>query len=191
MRVLLSSWGSRGDVEPLAGLALRLRELGAEVRVCAPPDEEFVELFARVGVRLIPLGPLDALDRGRAEGAIPGRRPSARGRAYRRPVRDASSGGRGLRRAGRDRPDAGRSAGCRRVGRYPLRARVLPHLRAAVAPLPAGRAAGQAVARGRDRQPGALDAGRGARQRLVRRAPQPGTARRSACPQSTTSATTS
>lgn len=57
MRVLLSSWGSRGDIEPLAALALRLRELGAEVRVCAPPDEEFVELFARVGVMLIPLGP--------------------------------------------------------------------------------------------------------------------------------------
>ena len=57
MRVLLSSWGSRGDIEPLAALALRLRQLGAEVRVCAPPDEEFAALFARVGVTLIPLGP--------------------------------------------------------------------------------------------------------------------------------------
>ena len=57
MRVLLSSWGSRGDVEPLAALALRLRELGAEVRVAAPPDDEFDALFARVGVTPIPLGP--------------------------------------------------------------------------------------------------------------------------------------
>jgi vancomycin aglycone glucosyltransferase len=57
MRVLLSSWGSRGDIEPLAALALRLRELGAEVRACAPPDEEFTALFARVGVTPIPLGP--------------------------------------------------------------------------------------------------------------------------------------
>lgn len=57
MRVLLSAWGSRGDVEPLAGLAVGLRELGAEVRVCAPPDEEFVALPARVGVPLVPLGP--------------------------------------------------------------------------------------------------------------------------------------
>src|SRR5262245_19947514 len=57
MRVLLSAWGSRGDIEPLAGLALRLRELGAEVRVCAPPDDEFRALFARMGVTLIPLGP--------------------------------------------------------------------------------------------------------------------------------------
>jgi len=57
MRVLLTSWGSRGDIEPLAALALRLRELGAEVRACVPPDEEFAELFARVGVPVIPLGP--------------------------------------------------------------------------------------------------------------------------------------
>ncbi len=38
MRVLLSTYDSRGGVEPLVGLAVRLRELGAEVRVCAPPD---------------------------------------------------------------------------------------------------------------------------------------------------------
>ncbi|MFF5205315.1 glycosyltransferase [Streptosporangium sp. NPDC000396] len=57
MRVLLSTYGSRGDVEPLAGLAVRLRELGAEVRVCAPPDEEFAVLLAGVGVPLVPFGP--------------------------------------------------------------------------------------------------------------------------------------
>jgi vancomycin aglycone glucosyltransferase len=34
-----------------------LRELGAEVRVCAPPDEDFTALLARVGVPLVPLGP--------------------------------------------------------------------------------------------------------------------------------------
>ncbi|MFE9839199.1 glycosyltransferase [Streptomyces sp. NPDC005551] len=57
MRVLLSTWGSRGDVEPLAGLAVALRELGAQARVCAPPDEEFAELLARAGVPMVPLGP--------------------------------------------------------------------------------------------------------------------------------------
>ncbi len=57
MRVLLATWGSRGDVEPLAALAFELRKLGAEVRVCAPPDQEYVALLARVGVPLIPLGP--------------------------------------------------------------------------------------------------------------------------------------
>ncbi|MFI7058749.1 glycosyltransferase [Streptosporangium canum] len=56
MRVLLSTYGSRGDVEPVVGLAVRLRELGAEVRVCAPPDEEFAERLAGAGVPLVPVG---------------------------------------------------------------------------------------------------------------------------------------
>jgi UDP:flavonoid glycosyltransferase YjiC (YdhE family) len=30
MRVLLSTYGSRGDVEPMVGLAVQLRKLGAE-----------------------------------------------------------------------------------------------------------------------------------------------------------------
>ena len=53
-RVLLSTWGSRGDVEPIVAFAVRLRELGAEARVCAPPD--FAELAERAGVPLIPMG---------------------------------------------------------------------------------------------------------------------------------------
>ncbi|MGM1058321.1 glycosyltransferase [Saccharothrix sp. Mg75] len=57
MRVLLSTYGSRGDVEPLVGLAVRLREAGAEVRVCAPPDEDFVRRLAGIGVALVPVGP--------------------------------------------------------------------------------------------------------------------------------------
>ncbi|WKX72330.1 glycosyltransferase [Streptomyces sp. XD-27] len=57
MRVVLSTYGSRGDVQPMAGLAVRLRDLGAEVRVCAPADEEFAELLAGVGVELVPFGP--------------------------------------------------------------------------------------------------------------------------------------
>ncbi|MGW2328311.1 glycosyltransferase [Streptomyces sp. NPDC001700] len=56
MRVVLSAYGSRGDVEPMAALAVRLRALGAEVRVCAPPDAEFAELLAGVGVPLVPVG---------------------------------------------------------------------------------------------------------------------------------------
>lgn len=57
MRVLLSTYGSRGDVEPLVGLAVRLRELGAEARVCAPPDEDFAQRLAGVDVPLVPVGP--------------------------------------------------------------------------------------------------------------------------------------
>ncbi len=57
MRVLLSTFGSRGDVEPLVALAVRLRESGAEVTVCAPPDGDFVERLAGVGVPLVGVGP--------------------------------------------------------------------------------------------------------------------------------------
>jgi hypothetical protein len=38
VRVLLSAYGSRGGVDPVVELAVRLRAPGAEVRVCAPPD---------------------------------------------------------------------------------------------------------------------------------------------------------
>ncbi len=52
MRELLSTYDSRG-VEPLAALAVRLRELGAEARVCAPPD--CAERPAELGVPLVPI----------------------------------------------------------------------------------------------------------------------------------------
>jgi vancomycin aglycone glucosyltransferase len=54
MRVLLSTYGSRGDVEPLAGLAAALQALGVEVVVSAPGDQEFVELLARAGAPVAP-----------------------------------------------------------------------------------------------------------------------------------------
>jgi UDP:flavonoid glycosyltransferase YjiC (YdhE family) len=47
VRVLLSTYDSRGGVEPLLGLAVRLQALGAEVLVCAPPD--CAERLAEVG----------------------------------------------------------------------------------------------------------------------------------------------
>ncbi|GIG59834.1 glycosyl transferase [Longispora fulva] len=56
MRVLLAAYDSRGGVEPLVGLAVRLGELGARVRVCAPPDEEFAQRLAGVGVTMVPTG---------------------------------------------------------------------------------------------------------------------------------------
>jgi vancomycin aglycone glucosyltransferase len=54
MRVLLSTYGSRGDVEPMAALAVELQMLGVEAVVSAPPDREFAELLARAGVPLAP-----------------------------------------------------------------------------------------------------------------------------------------
>ena len=56
MRVLLSTYESRGVVEPLAGLAVWRRALGAEARVCAPPDEEFAARLAGAGVPLARAG---------------------------------------------------------------------------------------------------------------------------------------
>lgn len=57
MKVLLSTWGGRGDVEPMVGLAAKLKAREAEVRVCAPPDEDFARRLADVGVALTPVGP--------------------------------------------------------------------------------------------------------------------------------------
>src|SRR5690349_13987795 len=53
-RVLLSTWGSRVDVEPMMAFAVQLQKLGVQAQVCAPPD--FAELAQRAGVELIPLG---------------------------------------------------------------------------------------------------------------------------------------
>ncbi|MEU3355356.1 glycosyltransferase [Streptomyces sp. NPDC037389] len=70
MRVLLLAYGSRGDVEPMVGLAMRLRERGVEVRVCAPPD--FAELLNGFGFPLVPLGrPLREMATKAVTGAEP------------------------------------------------------------------------------------------------------------------------
>jgi len=57
MRVLLSTYGTRGDVEPLVALAVQLRALGAEVRMCTPPDAEFADRLAGLGIEAVPVGP--------------------------------------------------------------------------------------------------------------------------------------
>ena len=55
MRVLFSTIGSRGDVQPLVAIALRLKTLGHQVRVCAPPD--FREWIESLGIPVTPIGP--------------------------------------------------------------------------------------------------------------------------------------
>lgn len=55
MRVLLSTIGSRGDVQPLVALALELKTLGHEVRMCVPPD--FREWIEGLGISVTPVGP--------------------------------------------------------------------------------------------------------------------------------------
>lgn len=55
MRALLSTIGSRGEVQPVAALATRLIADGHEVHVCAPPD--FGDWLTSLGIPFTPLGP--------------------------------------------------------------------------------------------------------------------------------------
>ena len=55
MRVLLSTIGSRGDVQPLVALAVMLKAMGQDVRLCVPPD--FVEWIEGLGLPVVPIGP--------------------------------------------------------------------------------------------------------------------------------------
>jgi vancomycin aglycone glucosyltransferase len=55
VRVLLSTIGSRGDVQPLVALALEVRALGHHVRLCVPPD--FRVWIEKLGMPVTPIGP--------------------------------------------------------------------------------------------------------------------------------------
>jgi vancomycin aglycone glucosyltransferase len=55
MRALLSTIGSRGDVQPLVALGLQLKALGHEARLCVPPD--FREWIEGLGLPVTPIGP--------------------------------------------------------------------------------------------------------------------------------------
>ncbi|MBV8843597.1 MAG: glycosyltransferase family 1 protein [Bryobacterales bacterium] len=55
MRVLFSTIGSRGDVQPVVALASHLKALGHQVRVCVPPD--FREWIESLDIPVTPIGP--------------------------------------------------------------------------------------------------------------------------------------
>ena len=55
MRILLSTIGSRGDVQPLVALGLQLKELGQDVHMCVPTD--FREWIEGLGMTVTPIGP--------------------------------------------------------------------------------------------------------------------------------------
>ena len=68
MQVLLSSIGSRGDVQPILALALELRDLGQRTRLCVAPN--FKEWIESYGLECVPIGPdLKKL----TGGTVPGR----------------------------------------------------------------------------------------------------------------------
>lgn len=55
MQVLLSSIGSRGDVQPIVALGLELQALGHRARLCVAPNfKEWVESY---GLECVPIGP--------------------------------------------------------------------------------------------------------------------------------------
>lgn len=54
MRVLVSSVGTRGDVQPAVALALELRRLGHDVRMCVPPN--FTGWAEGLGFEARPIG---------------------------------------------------------------------------------------------------------------------------------------
>ncbi len=55
MQVLLSSIGSRGDVQPILALGLELRALGHHARLCVAPN--FKEWIESYGLECTPIGP--------------------------------------------------------------------------------------------------------------------------------------
>ncbi|GAA3416988.1 glycosyltransferase [Streptosporangium vulgare] len=85
MRVLLSTIGSRGDVQPVVALAVRLRDLGEEVRVCAPPD--FRDWIGGLGIPFTPLGP-ELRSTGKADPAAAPPSPERRRRMVETSIAD-------------------------------------------------------------------------------------------------------
>jgi vancomycin aglycone glucosyltransferase len=55
MQVLLSSIGTRGDVQPIVALGLELQALGHKARLCVPPN--FKEWVESNGLECVPIGP--------------------------------------------------------------------------------------------------------------------------------------
>ena len=54
MRALLAAVGTRGDAQPVLGLALELRKLGHTVRLCLSPN--FVDWAKSLGLEAVPMG---------------------------------------------------------------------------------------------------------------------------------------
>lgn len=55
MRVLLSTIGSRGDVQPILALGIELQALGHRARLCVAPNfQEWIEAY---GLECVPIGP--------------------------------------------------------------------------------------------------------------------------------------
>ncbi|MDX2642177.1 glycosyltransferase [Streptomyces sp. PA03-1a] len=69
MRFLLSTIGTRGEVQPLVALAVELKAMGHEAVVCAPPD--FREWAGSLGITYVPVGPALRGTAKQSAGTIP------------------------------------------------------------------------------------------------------------------------
>lgn len=54
MRILISAVGTRGDIQPAVALAVELRRLGQDVRLCVPPN--FIDWVTGLGFEATPVG---------------------------------------------------------------------------------------------------------------------------------------
>ena len=197
MRVLLSTIGSRGDVQPLVALALQLRALGQEVRLCVPPD--FREWIEGLGIPVTPIGPelrtlTAATPAGHAGAALARAAAPDGGRHGRHPVRDGRGGG--PRAATSSSAATALQIAARSVAEtdgHPVRLRrLLPGGAALAAPCAASAAADAGTDAAARDTPTTASSGRGTRERLndtVRRRAQrasriarPGAGRRRAQP---------
>ena len=61
LRIVLSTWGTTGDVQPFLALSERLLKVGHEVRVCT--SEIYRERFAKCGIDFYPVGVSFTADR--------------------------------------------------------------------------------------------------------------------------------
>ena len=68
MRVLLTAVGTRGDVQPALALALELRNLGHEVRLCISPN--FVDWAKSLGLEAVAMGVVMRMPKPKS-GAMP------------------------------------------------------------------------------------------------------------------------
>lgn len=66
MRALLTAVGTRGDVQPALALAIELRRLGQDVRLCISPN--FVDWATRLGFEAFPMGVEMRMPAGRTGG---------------------------------------------------------------------------------------------------------------------------
>ena len=69
MRVLMSSVGTRGDIQPVVALALEVRELGHEVRMCVSPN--FTDWVGGLGFETASVGIEMRAPRASARSTVP------------------------------------------------------------------------------------------------------------------------